>query len=389
LEDVAVIEVRLRQGMATHEMDGAARFVQISDDLARRSQGWSGKRLLLVAAAAGFVGAVAWFGWYWGTTGRFMESTDDAYIGGEVTALSSRVAGFIERVAVVDNQSVKANDLLVKIDDRDYRAQLAHAEASVAVQQANLANLDAKRHLQEALIEEASADVAAATAELARTKSDVDRYRMLSDNRFASLQRFQQADADNAKALAGGHKARAALDAADRQLSVIDAEKQQTQAALGQAAADRDLARFNLGYTEIRAPIDGIVGNRSARAGAYAMVGGQLLAIVPASALWVDANFKESQLARMREGRPVEVTADVLPGVSFRGRVASLAPATGAQFSIIPPENATGNFTKIVQRVPVRIRLEDDAAELGRLRPGLSVVVQVDCRPDVAGPHSP
>jgi membrane fusion protein, multidrug efflux system len=389
LEDVAVIEVRLRQGMATHAMDRAARVVQISDDLARRTQGWSGKRLLLVAAAAGFVGAVAWFGGYWWTTGRFMESTDDAYIGGEVTALSSRVAGFIERVAVVDNQSVKANDLLVKIDDRDYRAQLAHAEASVAVQQASLANLDAKRHLQEALIEEASADVAAATAELARTKDDVDRYRMLSDNRFASLQRFQQADADNAKAQAAGRKARAALDAADRQLSVIDAEKHQTQAALGQAAADRDLARLNLGYTEIRAPIDGIVGNRSARAGAYAIVGGQLLAIVPASALWVDANFKESQLARVREGRPVEVTADVLPGVSFRGRVASLAPATGAQFSIIPPENATGNFTKIVQRVPVRIRLEDDAAELGRLRPGLSVVVHVDCRPDVAGSHSP
>jgi membrane fusion protein (multidrug efflux system) len=389
LEDVAVIEVRLRQGMAPHEIDGAARVVQISDDLARRSQGWSGKRLLLVAAAAGFLGAVAWFGWYWWTTGRFMESTNDAYIGGEVTGLSSRVAGFVERLAVVDNQSVKAGDLLVKIDDRDYRAQLAHAEASVAVQQANLANLDAKRHLQEALIEEASADVAAATAELARAKGDVDRYRMLSDNRFASLQRFQQADADNEKALAADRKARAALDAADRQLSVIDAEKQQTQAALGQAAADRELARLNLGYTEIRAPIDGIVGNRSARAGAYAMVGGQLLAIVPASALWVDANFKESQLARVREGRPVEVTADVLPGVSFRGRVASLAPATGAQFSIIPPENATGNFTKIVQRVPVRIRLEDDAAELGRLRPGLSVVVHVDCRPDVAGPHSP
>ena len=153
--------------------------------------------------------------------------------------------------------------------------------------------------------------------------------------------------------------------------------------ALDQAAADRDIARLNLGYTEIRAPIDGFVGNRSARAGAYATVGGQLLAIVPVSALWVDANFKESQLARVREGQPAEVIADVLPGVTLRGRVASLAPATGAQFSVIPPENATGNFTKVVQRVPVRIRLEDDAAEFGRLRPGLSVVVHVDGRPKV------
>jgi hypothetical protein len=149
--------------------------------------------------------------------------------------------------------------------------------------------------------------------------------------------------------------------------------------------ADRDLAMLNLGYTEIRAPIDGVVGNRTVRAGAYATVGAQLLAIVPAHGLWVDANFKESQLAAMREGQPAEVVADVLPGVSFRGRVASLAPATGAQFSVIPPENATGNFTKIVQRVPVRIRLEDDASDIGKLRPGLSVVVRVDGRPNIGG----
>jgi membrane fusion protein (multidrug efflux system) len=349
----------------------------------------SGKQLLLVVAGVAFVGGMAWLGWYWWTTRRFIESTDDAYIGGEVTGLSSRVAGFIEKVPVVDNQSVKAGDLLVKIDDRDYRAQLAHAEASVAVQQATLANLDAKRRLQEAVIEQASADIAATTAELARTKSDVDRYRMLSDNRFTSLQRLQQADADYEKAHAADRKARAALDAAERQLSVIAAEKQQTQAAVDQAAADRDLARLNLGYTEIRAPIDGVVGNRSARAGAYATVGGQLLAIVPASALWVDANFKESQLVRVRVGQPAEVIADVLPGVSFLGRVASLAPATGAQFSIIPPENATGNFTKIVQRVPVRIQLDGDAAEFGRLRPGLSVVVYVDGRRDMAGRPAP
>jgi membrane fusion protein, multidrug efflux system len=148
--------------------------------------------------------------------------------------------------------------------------------------------------------------------------------------------------------------------------------------------AERDLATLNLAYTELRAPIDGVVGNRSARAGAYATVGAQLLAIVPARGLWVDANFKESQLAGMREGQITRIVADVLPGIRFKGRVGSLAPATGAQFSVIPPENATGNFTKIVQRVPVRILLEDQASELGKLRPGLSVVVQVDERP----PHT-
>jgi membrane fusion protein, multidrug efflux system len=151
-------------------------------------------------------------------------------------------------------------------------------------------------------------------------------------------------------------------------------------ADVDQANADRDLARLNLGYTEIRSPIDGVVGNRSARVGAYATVGAQLLAIVPAHGLWVDANFKESQLARMRKGQPAEIIADAVPGLTFHGHVTSLAPATGAQFSVIPPENATGNFTKIVQRVPVRIVLEDHAAELGKLRPGLSVVVRVDER---------
>jgi len=270
---------------------------------------------------------------------------------------------------------------LVKLDDRDYRAQLARAEASVAAQNATLANLEASRRLRQSMIEQATAEIAATAAEISRSKYDIDRYPALAKDQFASIQRFEQADADHKKALAADQKAHAALEAARRHLDVIDTQKQQTQAALAQAIADRDLAQLNLGYTEIRSPIDGIVGNRSARVGAYATVGAQLLAVVRARGLWVDANFKESQLGHMREGQPIEIIADVLPGESIRGRVASLAPATGAQFSVIPPENATGNFTKIVQRVPVRILLDGDAALLGRLRPGLSVVVAVDQRP--------
>ncbi|HEY2111329.1 MAG TPA: HlyD family secretion protein, partial [Dongiaceae bacterium] len=157
-------------------------------------------------------------------------------------------------------------------------------------------------------------------------------------------------------------------------------QKLQTEADLAAAIAERDTAELNLSYTELRAPVDGVVGNRSARRGAFAPVGAQLISLVPAQGLWVDANFKESQLARLRAGLPARIEADVLPGEVFTGHVASLAPATGAEFSVLPPENATGNFTKIVQRVPVRILLEGDASILGRLRPGLSVTVDIDER---------
>jgi membrane fusion protein, multidrug efflux system len=344
----------------------------------------STRRLLSLVAGTAFACAVVWVAWYWASTGRFIESTDDAYVGGEVTTLSAKVAGFIDAVMVVDNQSVKAGDLLLKLEDRDYRAQLARAEASVAAQRATLTNIDANRRMHQAVVEQVSADVGGAAAELARTKYDLDRYRTLSTDKIASSQRFEQADADHEKARAAERRARAALQAAERQLDVIDTQKQQTQAALDQALAERDLALLNLAYTEIRSPMDGVVGNRSARAGAYATVGAQLLAVVPAHGLWIDANFKESQLARIREGQSAEIAADILPGIRFRGRVASLAPATGAQFSVIPPENATGNFTKIIQRVPVRIELEGIDAELGKLRPGLSVAVHVDGRQGVA-----
>jgi len=178
--------------------------------------------------------------------------------------------------------------------------------------------------------------------------------------------------------LAAGQKAQASLQAAQREVNVIATRRQQAEAALAQAVAERDLAQLNLSYTELRAPVDGVIGNRRARAGAYAAAGTPLLSLVPARGLWVDANFKEGQLARLHPGQPVEIEADVLPGHVFHGRVASLAPATGAQFSILPPENATGNFTKIVQRVPVRITLDEADGTLGLLRPGLSVTAEVD-----------
>jgi membrane fusion protein, multidrug efflux system len=304
------------------------------------------RRQLLIAADTVLIGTAACFVWHWVTIGQYIESTNDAYVGGEVTTLSFKIAGLIETVAIVDNQSVKAGDLLLKLDDRDYRAQLARTEANIAARRAALVNVDATRRMRVSMLEEARADLAAAMVERVRAEYDIDRYRTLSNDRFAPRQRFEQAEADHEKARAGERKAQAALAAAERQLEIVDAQREQAAADLDQANADRDLARLNLGYTEIRSPIDGVVGNRSARAGAYATVGAQLLAIVPAHGLWVDANFKESQLAGMRKGQPAEISADAVPGVSFHGHVASLAPATGAQFSVIPPENATGNFTK-------------------------------------------
>lgn len=316
----------------------------------------------------------------WWTVGRFTQTTDDAYIGGDVTVIAPKVAGFISQLAVTDNQQVHAGDLLLKLDDRDYRAALAKAEATVAIQKAALVNLDATRNLQDAVVAEAQAGIAAVDAEITRTHDDQVRAKSLVSTGVESTQEFQKADADYKEALAAGDKSRATLTAAQRQLEVIGTQKQQAQAALDAAIADRDLAQLNLSYTELRAPMDGVVGNRSAQVGAYATAGSQLISLVPARGLWIDANFKENQLAQMRPGSPATVKIDLLGGEKFHGRVESIAPATGAQFSVLPAENATGNFTKIVQRVAVRILLDDESAALGQLRPGLSVTAKVNTK---------
>ncbi|HTV77664.1 MAG TPA: HlyD family secretion protein [Steroidobacteraceae bacterium] len=346
---------------------------------ARRPLPW--RTLLLGATGTLALVAGGALGLHWYRVGRFIQSTDDAFVGGDITVLAPKVAGFIAEVPVTDNQAVHAGDLLVRLDDRDFRAALARAEAAVGAQRAQLANLAATLHLQQAVIAEARASIGAADAEVVRTRDDQARFARLAQRGAASLQSSQKADSDFAQAQAQQAHARAALDAAQRQSEVIGTQRQQSEAQLAQALAEADLARLNLGYTQLRAPVDGVIANRSARLGAYAAVGSQLLSVVPAQGLWVDANFKESQLAHMRPGQRVRIRADVLPDVQFEGRVLSLSPATGAQFSVLPAENATGNFTRIVQRVPVRVALLGDASQLGRLRPGLSVRVDVDQRP--------
>ncbi len=367
-------------GLPRFEADGATALpTNPQSPSPSRRRRIKGALMIAVLAAAVWGGSVA--ASHWLKVSRYIESTDDAYVGGDITILAPKVSGIISAIAVADNQAVKAGDLLLKLDDRDYRAALARTEAAVSFQEAALRNLGATRSLQQALIAQAHASLEAANAEISRTYEEHARFTELLKQNAVSVQDAQKADAADKEALAGGEKARAGLTAAERQLSVIDAQKEQIEAALAQAHADRDLARLNLSYTELRAPLDGIAGNRSAQVGAFASAGSQLIAVVPAHGLWVDANLKESQLARLRPGMPATVKIDSIPNKLFRGHVASVAPATGARFSILPPENATGNFTKIVQRVPVRIVLDHEEEAAGQLRPGLSVTARVNTAP--------
>ena len=338
---------------------------------------------MLYAGLAGFLAlGAARYGYDWWSVGRFIESTDDAYAGGNVTPIAPHVAGFVAQILVADNDYVRAGQPLIRLDDRDFRAAVDRATAIVAARQATLASLQAKESLQQTAIRQAKADLDGKTAQAAFARQDDVRYRELALTSAGSRQNAERASALDEAAQAGVASSAAGLDAAKQQLTVLDAGIAEARADVAQAQADLHTAELNLGYTEIRSPIDGYVGNRAAEVGAYVSGGAYLVTIIPAHGLWVDANFKEDQLERMTPGQSATVVADVLPDHVFHGHVISLAPATGATFSVIPPENATGNFTKIVQRVPVRIKLDGDDAMLGALRPGLSTTVSVDARSD-------
>jgi len=336
------------------------------------------RRLALAAAALAAAAGAAWFGYDWWTRARFVETTDDAYVGGNVTPIAPHVAGFVDQVLVTDNQRVHAGQLLIRIDQRDFQAAFEHATAVVAARLAALASLRAQYALQQSTIRQQEADLAAKSAQARFAAIDATRYRVLAQTTAGSRQDAERTDALDAEARSAVAAAAAALDAARQKLKVLDADIAQAEAAAAQARSDLQTAQLNLGYTELRAPIDGYVGNRAAQVGAYVGAGTYLLSVVPAAGLWVDANFKEDQLGHMTPGQPASVVADVMPGHEFRGHVASLAPGTGAVFSVIPPENATGNFTKIVQRVPVRILLDGGDPRLPLLRPGLSITASVD-----------
>jgi membrane fusion protein (multidrug efflux system) len=351
---------------------------------ARGRTGLTRRRIAAAGTALALLAGGGWYGQHWWRVGRFVESTDDAYVGGNVTAIAPHVAGFVAEVLVADNQRVQAGQVLIRLDPRDWRAALDHAEAVLATRQAALESARARAVQQQSAIAALAAERDAKSAAAAFATTDAARYRGLATSSAVSRQDAERSDALDRQARAGVAAAEAALAAARQQMQVLAADIVAAQAAVAQAAADRETAQLDLGYTEIRAPIDGYVGNRAAQVGAWVTAGSYLLAVIPARGLWIDANFKEDQLARMRPGQTAHVVADVIPGHPFHGHVASLAPGTGAVFSIIPPENATGNFTRIVQRVPVRIALDPDDAALALLRPGLSATVGIDTRAGAA-----
>lgn len=338
------------------------------------------RKIILGIVVVLAIGGAATGGWYYWTIARFYESTDNAYVQSDVSVISPKVAGYIRDLKVTDNQLVKRGDVLATIDDTDYAARVAQAETAVAVQRATIASIETQIRAQSSAIDQTLATVASDSAELRRTALDHDRYAGLAGSAWASRQRLEQAEADWRKAGASVTRSKAAVTAARDQVTVLEAQRAQAEAVVKQLETAVALARIDLENTVIRAPVDGVVGNKGVQLGQYVKAGTQLLFVVPLPSVYVVANFKETQLDHMRPGQDADVTVDAYPGRVLHGKIESFAPGSGAEFSLLPPENATGNFTKIVQRVPVRIALPSDGPLSGYLRPGLSVIVSVDTR---------
>ncbi|TNI65709.1 hemolysin D, partial [Aeromonas salmonicida] len=306
----------------------------------------------IILALLGLAFALYWYGY-----GRYFERTDNAYLQSNVTAIASRLPGYIHEVLVDDNQLVRSHQIIARLDDREYRHRLAMAEAELALNQASAENLTATRTRQLSLIHQAQARVLSGKTELRRASQQQSRTAQLKARNYSSQDSLDEVSANRQVAEAQLVEAEAALQAARDNLLVLDAEQQQAQARIAESRANLDQARLDLSYTEIRAPADGIIGRRALREGMYVQSGMQVASLVPLKEVWVEANFKETQLAHMHPGQKVEVVLDAYPNQPVDGVIDSLSPATGAKFALLPPENATGNFTKIVQRVPVKIRI--------------------------------
>ncbi len=332
--------------------------------------------LLAVIVALAFV-ALATLRWNAWTGNATTQTTNDAYVRADLTQLSSRVAGEVLKVAVSDFQRVKAGDLLIQIDPADYEAQVSQAEATVEAAQAALDNLSNQIELQYATIAQAEAQQVSAGAAEVQARQEEERQQSLSQSEAGTRQRLEQATAAYAKAQADVRASRAVIAAQRHQLEVMTGTKKQRGADLAGAKAALAAARLKLGYTRITAPFDGVVGQRQVQAGDYVNVGSSLIAVVPLPQVFIVANYKETQLTHVAPGQPVDITVDTFPGEQMHGRVERIAPASGSQFAFLPPDNATGNFTKVVQRIPVRIALDPNQPLLARLLPGMSVVTHI------------
>ena len=330
--------------------------------------------IILAALGVAVLLITQWDVW---TGGRSRQVTDDAYIRGDITPLSAKVDGYVSDVAVTDYQAVKAGDLVVQIERDDYRARVAQAYADWLAADAAIYNLKARKDLQRAQIEEAQSAIVATQADVDRTKLETQRQRNLLNSSYGTAQKVEQAVADQKRFEANLVKNQAQLAAERRQMAVLDTEEIQIRADAKAKHAALDLARITLGYTWIAAPVDGLLGERGVRKGQYVHVGTQLISVTPLDNVWVIANYKETQLTRVAIGQRAEVTVDSFQYTVIRGLVAAISPASVSQFSLLPSDNATGNFTKVVQRLAAKIVLDPDNPLAGKLRPGMSAIATV------------
>jgi membrane fusion protein, multidrug efflux system len=338
------------------------------------------RSVLLAAAAVAALAGAGLYGHYYWTTGRFLVSTDDAYLQADNVLISPKVAGYISEVPVVDNQPVKAGQVLARIDDRDYRTALAVARANVDSAQADIANLGQQIAEQRFSVTEAQTTVESDQAALTFSGQDYQRYISLSKTGAGTVQSAQKASSDIRQKQATLDHDISAVGAARQQIDVLGTQLAKARATLALQQAALNQAELNVSYTTITSPVDGTVGARSLRVGQYVQAGTQLMAVVPLRAVYVTANYKETQLTDVHSGQAVTLDVDTFPGVSVHGVVNSIAPASGQEFALLPPDNATGNFTKIVQRVPVKITIDPNDPLIGRLRPGMSVEPTIDTR---------
>jgi membrane fusion protein, multidrug efflux system len=374
-------------------MDGLQQSVSYADpsdeiSIEVRRRPWPLKRLLIGAAAVVFLAGVGIYGDYWWTTGRFMVSTDDAYVQAHSVLISPKVSGYISEVPVDDNQSVHAGEILAGIDPRDYQTALDQARANVTGAQASIDTLSRQIAQQKLAVEQARQLVASDQAALVYSQQDFQRYTELAKTGNGTVQRAQLAQADIREKQAALQHDATGVGVAKKQIGVFEAQLAQANATLAQQQAMEHQAELNLSYTTITAPVDGTVGVRTLRVGQYVQAGTQLMAVVPLQAVYITANYKETQLTDVRPGQPVTIDIDTYPDTTVHGHVDSLAPASGQEFALLPPDNATGNFTKIVQRAPIKIVVDKGEALAGMLRPGMSVEPTIDTKPP-AGARSP
>jgi membrane fusion protein, multidrug efflux system len=346
-----------------------------------RLAGGKMKQAVLAVAVISGVFAAADYGRYYWTAGQYLVSTDDAYIDAHSAMISPKVSGYISDVPVNDNQHVKAGQVIARIDPRDYQTALDQARASVAAARATIDTLTQQIAQQNLAVEQARQAVASDQAALVYSRQDFQRYTDLAHTGYGTVQRAQQTQSDVVQKQAKLDSDKTGIASAEKQIAVLGAQLDQARAAWAQQQASEHQAELNLSYTTITAPFDGTAGVRTAQVGQYVQPGTQLMAVVPLHAVYITANYMETQLTHVRPGQPVTIAVDTFPGAVVHGHVDSMAPASGQQFALLPPDNATGNFTKIVQRIPVKIALDADDPLAGRLRPGMSVEPTIDTKP--------